>query len=130
MKHEKPLWQRLYFDPVYYETVRAVGYLGCLYRDLWERLKPVTEQFGQRAVESATAHLLTYEGQFTCNPKPLAQVMLRTEVRNMSWQLLGPPPEKWDEFYEHTANRPPNPYAKAEEPKAEKPKRSRKKKVL
>jgi hypothetical protein len=93
MHKEPPLWQRLYFDPAYAEICRAVGYRGCLYRELAGRLQPIEDQYGQQRVEAATMQLLTYEGQYSCTPRPLAHVELRTEVRKLCWQLLGPPPE-------------------------------------
>ncbi len=92
MQKEQPLWYRLYFDPCWTGVVRLVGYAGCLYWDLWEKFKPATEVYGQARVETATAHVLSWEGQFTCNPKPLAEVQLRSEVSKLAWQFLGPPP--------------------------------------
>ncbi len=99
MNKELPLWHKLYFWPHFTEIVRAVGYAGCLYRDLWKLLEPIADQFGKTQVESATWHLLTFEGQMTVNPKPLAKVELRAEVRGLAWQLLGPPPEHEAAFY-------------------------------
>jgi len=93
MKHEKPLSERMYGDEVYTEIVRIIRYEGCLYRDLWTKLKPLADRFGQARVETATAHLLTYDRQFTVNPPPLAQVMLRAEARKLACGLLGLPPE-------------------------------------
>lgn len=110
MKTAMPLWQRLYQDEVYTEVCRLIGYLGCQYRDLWQKLKPAIGKHGQQKVESATAHLLTYDKQFTVNPPPLAHVELRANVRRLCIQLLGPPPEMWDEFYANVINPPPNPY--------------------
>src|SRR5262249_4607005 len=97
---------KIYFDAVYTDLCRLVGYAGCLYRELWDRLRPAVDKHGQRAVESATAHLLTWEGQFTCSPKPLVQVQLRESVRRLARPLLGPPPEEWDEFYRHPDGTP------------------------
>jgi hypothetical protein len=93
MNHERPLYLRLYFDAVYVAVARAVGYQGCTYRRLTEIIEELAKEFPKVQVESATYHCLTFEGQMTCNPKPLAKVELRTEVRKLCWQLLGPPPE-------------------------------------
>src|SRR5262245_12058462 len=110
MRTARPLWQRIYQDEVYTEDCRLIGYLGCQYRELWDKLTPAIDRHGQQRVESATAHLLTYDKQFTVNQPPLAQVQLRAEVRRLCMQLLGPPPEKWDEFYSTVTAPPPNPY--------------------
>jgi hypothetical protein len=130
MAKEQPLWHRIYFDPVYTEIARAIGYAGCTYRDMLALLEPLGERFGKQRVESATYHLVTFEGQMTCNPKPLAQVSLRAEVRKLCWQLLGPPPETEDEFYRHPDGTPVERLKKADEPAAANPapkKRTRKK---
>ena len=129
-----PLWHRLYNGPVFTEVARSVGYEGCLYRELWDRLKPVVERFGQQRVESATLHLLFYEGQMTVNPKPLAKVQLRSDVRSLCWQLLGPPPEMLDSFYRYGDGTPmEHPQQREDAPKQNegqpKPKKSRKKRA-
>jgi hypothetical protein len=90
---QTPLWQRLYFDPVYVAVAREIGYKGCTVRELGQKIEDLSKQFEKRLVESATYHLCTFEGQMTCNPSPLAHVSLRSEVRRLCWQLLGPPPE-------------------------------------
>jgi hypothetical protein len=108
---------------------RLIGYQGCLYRELWENQKPAIEQFGQRRVETATAHLLTYDGQFSVNPKPLGDVKLRSEVRTLYWQLLGFPPEHPLHGKTNLGPRLPNSWDKpAEAPPEEKPKRRTRKK--
>jgi hypothetical protein len=124
---EHPLWHKLYFWPEYTAVARAVGYLGCTYRDLAQIIEDLAKKFPKVKVESATYHLLTFEGQMTCNPPPLAKVELRAEARKLCWQLLGPPPEKWDEFYANCTDPPPNPYVKPKETTPAKPKRTRKK---
>src|SRR5262249_2604394 len=96
MSKEQPLWQRIYFDEVFTEVCRAIGYAGCTYREMQQRLEPLNARFDKRGVESAARYLVTYEGQFTSAPKPLAHVRLRDEVRRLCWQLLGPPPEHPD----------------------------------
>lgn len=92
MRSEKPLWFRLYFDDCYAVVARAVGYAGCPYRELQEKLTPLTEQFGRGRVEAAVRELLTIKGPRTPDPKPLSGVKLRAEARKLCWQLLGPPP--------------------------------------
>src|ERR1700676_5528304 len=87
------LWERLYQDTVYTAIVRAVGYNVITYRELSDLIETLGQTHGKTRVESACFHLVTFEGQNCCNVKPLAEVKLREEVRKLSWQLLGPPPE-------------------------------------
>jgi hypothetical protein len=93
MPKERPLWYKLYFDEVYTEIARIIGYRGTTYRTMMKALEPLESRFGKQRVQSAAYHIVTYEGQMTCNPKPLASVNLRPDVRRLCWQLLGPPPE-------------------------------------
>jgi hypothetical protein len=137
MQREAPLWQRIHDDPCYVEVVRAVGYGGMTYRELTELIEKLALRFSKTRVESATYHLVTFEGQTTCNPNPLAQVSLRANVRTLAWQLLGPPPEhpEADHFKSDQPWVPPwqrAPVPPREDPKKEesptgKPERSRRK---
>src|SRR4051794_30529689 len=108
MSKEKPLYERLYTDEAYIEFARLIGYQGCTYRDMIEKTQPLRQKFGNHRIDSATYVLVTFEGDGTCNPKPLAQVSLRLDVRKLCFQLLGPPPEEWDRFYRY-ANGEPGP---------------------
>ena len=69
---------------------RAVGYTGFPYRELAERLRGTVKVHGAAKVAEALRELVTHTSQRT---------MLRTEARKWCGQLLGPPPERWDEFY-------------------------------
>lgn len=93
MSKPLPLSHRIYFEPVFTEVCRVVGYAGITYRKLAEQIEELAKRFGKEKVQSAVVHLATYEGQFSVNPKPLAHVQLREEARKACWQLLGPPPE-------------------------------------
>src|SRR5687768_9470999 len=99
MNKEQPLWHRMYFREEYVAVCKLVGYAGLTYRDLQEKLEPLFRQLGKARVESAVYHLCTFEGQMTVNVKPLTHVSLRREVRELAWQMLGPPPETWDRYY-------------------------------
>lgn len=118
MTKEHPLWHRLYFDHAYADVARMVGYVGMTYRDFAAGLQTLIEKHGRKA-ESASWHVVTFEGQMTCNPKPLAHVQLRAEVRKLCWQLLGPPPEHPE--YEHFQSTEPFPFFKTTKPKEAKP---------
>jgi hypothetical protein len=120
----------MYEDPCYGEIVQAVGYRGMTYRELTELIETLAKRFDKLRVESATYHLVTFEGQMTCNPKPLAQVSLRAEVRKLAWQLLGPPPESSESEHFHQPGpwKPPwdrPPKEPPPEPQDGKPKRRR-----
>ncbi len=39
MEKEQPLWHRIYFDPIYTAVAREIGYAGCLYRDLADKIE-------------------------------------------------------------------------------------------
>ena len=98
MIKQKPLWERLYLDAAYIEIARMIGYRGTTYREMMKMLESLEEKFGKQRVHSAVYHIVTFEGQMTCNPKPLEEVKLRPEVRKLCWQLLGPPPDQMDAF--------------------------------
>lgn len=91
-KKQLPLYERLYRDPTYYELARAVGYAGCTVRQLFEKIDALAKTLDKRKLESASTYLVSYQGQFTCNPKPLDHVSLRSDVRRLCHQLLGPDP--------------------------------------
>jgi hypothetical protein len=96
MIKQKPHWQRLYEEREWYELARAIGYEGCTYRQLNEKIEELGKHFDKRKLESAAYHLVTFEGQMTVKPKPLVKVEFRSEIRKLCWQLLGPPPEHPD----------------------------------
>ena len=93
MDKEKPLWQRMYQEPAFTEVARIIGYAGTTYRDLMEKVEPLKQQFGGQAIDSAIYFLASFEGDRTCNVKPLAHVSLRDDARRACFQLLGFPPE-------------------------------------
>src|SRR5687767_5626405 len=129
MTKEQPLWHRMYFNPVYTDVVRAVGYEGMTYREWSQKLQELIEKHGQQA-ESVSWHLLYFEGQMTTNPKPLAKVELRKEVRKLAWGLLGVPKDHPE--YELYQKPEPLPFFRApkqEEPQQEPKKQTRKKKA-
>lgn len=100
MSKEVPFWWKLYFDDAFREVAILVGYQGLTYREFQAKLEPLYERLGKVRVESAAWHVTCYEGQNTVNPKPLAHVWLRRDVRQLCWQLLGPPPDhEWYELW-------------------------------
>jgi hypothetical protein len=97
MAKSEPLVQRIYFDKLYTEICRAVGYVGFPFRELAERMQETVKAHGAAKVAAALRELLTHAGQRTM-PLP--------EARKWCGQLLGPPPEKWDEFYRGLDGKP------------------------
>jgi hypothetical protein len=93
MEKEKPFWQRIYQEPAFTEVARIIGYAGTTYRDLMEKVEPLKTQFGGQAIDSAIYFLASFEGDKSCNVKPLAHVQLREDARRACFQLLGFPPE-------------------------------------
>jgi hypothetical protein len=92
MFKQKPLWERLYQEAEFYQLAREVGYAGCTFRQYQQKIDELAKTYDRQKLESAGYHLVTYEGQMTVKPKPLANVQLRAEVRKLCWQLLGCPP--------------------------------------
>lgn len=120
MQKELPLWHRIYFDAAYTDIVRLVGYAGLPCRDFERQLQKLIEKHGRKA-ESASWHVVTFEGQMGVKPPPLAQVTLRQEARKLAWQLLGPPPEHPEHAHFQTSDpwMPPWARPKEEPPKEE-----------
>jgi hypothetical protein len=88
VRRDRPLILRLYHEPVLYELARVIGYAGVAIEELTARIKPLVEKFGKQAVESALYHLTTYDTY-----RAERTVRLRQHVRQLCFQLLGPPPE-------------------------------------
>lgn len=117
MAKEQPLWLRLYFDPVYTEVVRLVGYGGFPEDEVEKRIEPLVQRFGHGEVESALWRLTTYRKP-ECGPT----VRLGLDVKPLCWQLLGPPREHPE--YAHAKSADPwcPPWWRAEQPAKEEPK--------
>jgi hypothetical protein len=123
MIRERPLWQRLYQEEVFWETARVVGYDGFRTSETEQRIAPLVEKFGRGHVERALIHLTTW------SIPGYPSVQLRSNVRPLCWQLLGPEPGT----AEYERYRSPEPFVppwqklpKKEEPVKEKAKRRRK----
>lgn len=127
MLKEQALYLRIYFDPICTEVARIVGSQGFTYREMEGKREPLYKRFDKVAVQSAVYHLAIFEGQMTCNPKPLAQVKLRAEARTLCWQLLGPAPEHpWFDLWKKP-ERLPLPWDSEPQAADEPKKRARKK---
>src|SRR5262245_57898942 len=87
MKNDESLAMRLYRDEVLWEVARLVGHGGIPAGEVEQRIAPLVERFGRSRVEAVLWKLTTYQA-----PEETA-VALRSYVRPLCWQLLGPPPE-------------------------------------
>jgi hypothetical protein len=133
-----PLYMKLYFQEVYTEVARIVGYAGFPRDQLEEKMKDLVVRFGRKKIQDVCSELITLQfngKEKRSGPQQDAEVRLKDEVRKLCWQLLGPPPEKKADFEKNMAVTPP----KAQETAANEaptpatakpsPKRPRKKKA-
>jgi hypothetical protein len=127
----KPLWEKLYFDEVYAEAARIIGYAGIDSFAFWDAARGLADKHGQQKVMNAVYDLTRADRREASPPR----YELNGPAREWCWQLLGPPPEKEDAFYRHPDGtpmaRPPaepaQPPTPPAEPKTGKPRRARKK---
>jgi hypothetical protein len=90
---QESLSTRLYITPAYYELARAVSYGGVRTGALKVVLEELSAKHGQGVVRKAFYELLIEDSQ-------TGLTTLRSYVRPLCSQLLGPPPESPDyEFY-------------------------------
>src|SRR5205085_2082996 len=99
---------KLAFWPHYLAIARAIGYVGFPARELAERLKGLIPEHGAKKLSAALFEVATFAGN---------RVMLNEKARPLCWQVLGPPPEKWDGFYRYSNGTPmPRPPGKEQPP--------------
>jgi hypothetical protein len=97
MANEKSLGMRLYTDALLTEVARTVGYVGFPARELATRLGELARRFGAHRLAAALVEIATFAGN---------RVMLKPLPRKLCWGLLGPPPERWSEWYTHPDGTP------------------------
>lgn len=73
--------------------MRAVGYAELPVDEAKARLKPLREQFGLDVMKAAADEILHID---MGRHPPV--VRLTDVARKLAWQLLGPPPERVEEF--------------------------------
>lgn len=116
----KPLYARLYFDPLYIELARFIGYDGKPIAEAMQFVLQLEKKYGRDKVIEAREALSSAEGK-----QESLVVRLTAEARRLAWQLLGPPPEPADTTAENMAvDR-----LKGDQNTADKPKKLRKKKA-
>jgi hypothetical protein len=97
MATEKSLGLRLYTDALLTELARTVGYVGFPTRELATHVGELARRHGARRLAAALAEVATFAGN---------RVMLKPQPRKLCWGLLGPPPERWSEWYTHPDGTP------------------------
>jgi hypothetical protein len=99
---QESLSTRLYITPAYYELARAVSYGGVRTKALKAVLEELSQKYGAGLVRKAFYELLIEDAQ-------TGLTTLRSYVRKLCSQLLGPPPESPDyEFYWEGRVKPAN----------------------
>ena len=88
---KEPLVMSIYFDAAFTALARAIQYVGFPARELADRVRPLTQQYGIQKISQALTALATFEGN---------RVMLNKEARPKCGQLLGPPPEKQLDYWQ------------------------------
>jgi hypothetical protein len=83
---KQPLYLRLYFQPVLYEAARIIGYDGCAPFDFWDAAKKLG--IPQQKLFDAVYELTRTDRREASPPR----YELREDVKQLCWQLLGPPP--------------------------------------
>lgn len=118
------LLMRLYYREHMHGVARAVGYAGQWQEALQELLAPLRARHGS-LVDSALIELTNTDDE--------GFVTLKPRVRPLCYQLLGPPPERWDEWYTHPdgspMKRPPGKERPPERPPRPGPKRRSRRKT-
>jgi hypothetical protein len=90
MTKEQPLYMRLYFEPQLTELARIVGYDGVTEEER-AKVLPLFEKYGGLKMTDAQRLLLDYD-------EDAKRYRLKSDVRKLCWQLLGPPPEMAEEL--------------------------------
>lgn len=81
------MYLRLYFDPVFTELARFIGYGGRPLQEVQPFIRSLGEKYGQARVQEAGDAVTVIEGR----GEPYT-VRLSNAVRKCAYQLLGPPP--------------------------------------
>ncbi|GEM_PF-2017798 len=84
----RPLYIRMYFSEMMTELVRLIDYRDVPVAEAQMALKPLMDRYGRQAIMDACEELLDVE-----TAKPPAVARLKTDVRKLAFQMLGPPPE-------------------------------------
>jgi hypothetical protein len=109
------LLDKLYANPVYAAAARIIGYGGCSPFEFWDaaKLLPI---YNQPRFMTAV-YDLTRTDRREASP---SRYELNGPAREACWMLLGPPPEKEDQFWRHPDGTPRE-RPKKEEPREEAP---------
>lgn len=118
-----PLFMKLYFQEVYTEVARIVGYAGFPRDQLEEKMKDLVVRFGRKRIQEVCSELITLQfngKEKRSGPREEAEVRLKADVRKLCWQLLGPTPEKMEDFNRVAPRQPDEPPKQGKKPRAKK----------
>jgi hypothetical protein len=87
-RKRQPLYIRMYYEAIYVELVRFIGYGGKPLANAQEFVLALEKKYGRERVIEASEAVSTCEGK-----AENMTVRLTAEARRLAWQLLGPPPE-------------------------------------
>jgi hypothetical protein len=117
LMNKDPLHLRLYFDPVYAEVARMIGYGGLPLPEAREKAEALAGRFPKTKIQAAAEAISRLDQ--TTNPPTMR---LTDEARRLCWQLLGPPP---GHVFEDEKSKPQEPQSQTEKVKVPKKPRSK-----
>jgi hypothetical protein len=97
MSKPQPLSMRVYEDKVLWDVIKAVGYGGFPFRELYQRLKPLVEEHGTKKVSAALFEVAEHAGWVT---------KLNPAGRKAAWGVCGFSPESWGWVYRDVFGNP------------------------
>jgi hypothetical protein len=92
---------KLYTNPVYTAAARIIGYHGCSPFEFWDAAKRLP-CYDQSRFQTAMLDLTRADRREASPPR----YELTGPARDACWMLLGPPPEKADQFWRHPDGTP------------------------
>ncbi len=110
------LWRKMFFQEVYTETARIIGYAGIEPFAFWDAAKALNEKHGRQNVQNAVHELTRYDRREASPPR----YELTAEARKWCWGILGPPPGH-PEYQAYWASQASPPKREGPPPKQDKP---------
>jgi hypothetical protein len=81
---------RLYFDPAYAETAKAIGYAGLSLPAAKKKIETLAKRFPREKLVTVIEEIARIDGPNGTTEE--GAVYLTAETKKLCWQLLGPPP--------------------------------------
>ena len=95
------LLDKIYAIPTYTAAARIIGYGGCTPFEFWDAAKLLL-CYNQARFQAAMLDLTRMDRREASPPR----YELTAPARDACWMLLGPPPEKEDQFWRHPDGTP------------------------